>query len=151
MPVNIPLKRNAAAMAIAVLGVVPTAGGGQAHTTQPVPAVRATTADPNTTVTRLWVVQGDGQKVASGKKVPVRLKAQALDKDRKKVKGATITFSTPGPGLKFPDGKDDATAVTDQDGFATAPDLTAAGAAGPDLVVARASDKAQVAFQITIT
>ncbi|MFJ2578047.1 hypothetical protein [Kitasatospora aureofaciens] len=152
MPVSLPLKRSAAAVATAVLGVVLTATGGQAHSAPAAsaPAARAA-ADATAQVDRLWAVDGDDQKVPSGKKAPVRLKVQAVDKNRKAVKGATIRFSTPGPGLKFPDGTDDASVVTDQDGYATAPDLTAAGHAGPDLVTASAGTKAQVAFSITIT
>ncbi|MEV7025202.1 hypothetical protein [Kitasatospora sp. NPDC093558] len=151
---SLPLKRTAAAVATAVLGVVLTATGGQAHsaTAPSVPSVRAGGVDATTAkVERLWAVDGDDQKVPSGQKVPVRLKVQAVDKDRKPVKGATIAFSTPGPGLKFPDGKDDTSVTTDQDGYATAPQLTAAGHAGPDLVTASAGTKAQVAFSITIT
>ncbi|MFH9354919.1 hypothetical protein [Kitasatospora sp. NPDC017646] len=75
-------------------------------------------------------MEGDDQKVRSGQKVPVRLKVRATDKDRKPVKGASIEFSTPGPGLKFPDGSDDATAVTDQDGYAAAPGAAWCGATG---------------------
>ncbi|MFE2407763.1 hypothetical protein ACFXDE_05395 [Kitasatospora sp. NPDC059408] len=152
---SLPLKRTAAAVATAVLGVVLTATAGQAAQSAPAPSapgVRAGGVDATTAkVERLWALDGDDQKVKSGQQVPVRLKVRAVDKDRKPVKGATIAFSTPGPGLKFPDGKDDAAVTTDQDGYATAPQLTAAGHAGPDLVTASAGTKAQVAFSITIT
>ncbi|BAJ25992.1 MULTISPECIES: hypothetical protein [Kitasatospora] len=160
-----PLHRRAAAAAAALaVGVVLTATGTQAHST---PAERtavtapadygavtalaaATVTDPGARVERLWVVDGDEQLVPAGQQVPVRLKLRALDHDHHPVAGATVLFSTPGPGLKFPDGDDDATAVTDADGYALAPALTALGTPGPDLVIASVSDRAQVAFEITV-
>ncbi|MFE9139433.1 hypothetical protein [Streptomyces sp. NPDC007355] len=152
---SFPLKRSAAAVATAVLGVVLATTAGQAHTApsavQPSATRAAAPTDATAQVDRLWGIDGDEQSVTAGQQVPVRLKVRAIDADRKPVQGAVITFSTPGPGLKFPDGGDEATAATDQDGYATAPVLKAAGSPGPDLVTASAGDKARVAFEITIT
>ncbi|WP_405017232.1 Ig-like domain-containing protein [Kitasatospora sp. NBC_00070] len=151
---SFPLKRTAAAVATALLGVALSATAGQAHTTASAPqqpAARAAAQDATARVDRLWAIEGDEQTVKAGQQVPVRLKVRAFDANRKPVKGAVITFSTPGPGLKFPDGGDDATATTDQNGYATAPALKASGSPGPDLVTAGAGTKARVAFEITIT
>lgn len=92
----------------------------------------AAPADANARVDHLRAVAGDSQEVPTGTQAPVQLAVQALDGDYQPVEGATVTFSTPGPGLKFPDGTDDATVVTDAEGMAVAPELTAAGAPGPD-------------------
>ncbi|UQX04686.1 hypothetical protein [Streptomyces sp. RerS4] len=155
---SFPRKRAAAAVATAVLGVVLAATSGQAYPTAPAAdrataTATATAPDPaaNARVERLWAAAGDEQKAKAGTTVPTALKVRAIDKDLKPVPGATITFSTPGPGLKFPNGDDDATATTDNNGYATAPALKAAGAPGPDLVIAKANDRAQTGFEITIT
>lgn len=138
------VKRSTAALGALLLGLLLLAAVNQyAGAAEGKPA--------HAGVTRLWSVEGDEQKVAAGKKVPVQLKVRAVDKDFKPVKGAKVTFSTPGPGLKFPDGGDDATVVTDGKGEAVAPALTAAGAAGPDLVTASVPSGARTAFEITIT
>ncbi|MFC8717995.1 hypothetical protein [Kitasatospora sp. NPDC057198] len=162
-----PLRRRAAAAAAALAAAaVLTATGTQAHSSpaHPSPAHsspghaplgRAAVADPavadsGARVQRLWAVDGDEQLVPAGQQVPVRLKVRAVDGDRHPVPGATVHFSTPGPGLKFPDGGDDADTVTDADGYALAPALSAVGAPGPDLVTAAVGERAQVAFEITI-
>lgn len=141
---TITAKRGAAALGALLLGLAFLA-----TLNQYAGAAEGTKAHAR--VERLWGIEGDEQRVAPGKKVPVRLKVRAVDKDFKPVKGATVTFSTPGPGLKFPDGGDDATAVTDAKGEAVAPELTAAGPAGPDLVTASVPSGARTAFEITIT
>ncbi|MCX5197361.1 Ig-like domain-containing protein [Streptomyces sp. NBC_00249] len=152
---SFPLKRSAAAVATAVLGVVLAATGGQAHaslTTTAQAAPRASAlGDSTSQVDRLWALEGDEQTVKAGQQVPVRLKVRAVNANHKPVEGATITFSTPGPGLKFPNGDDDTTVTTDKDGYATAPVLKATGQPGADLVTAHAGSKAQVAFEITIS
>lgn len=136
-------RRAAAALAALVLGGVLTVTSSQAHST---PA--AATA-PVQQVERLWAVDGDDQQAPAGQAVPTRLKVRAVDHDRHPVAGATVRFSTPGP--TFPDGTTDATAVTDPDGYATAPPLTAAATPGPDLVTVSSGPRAQVAFEITTT
>ncbi|MGW4804510.1 hypothetical protein [Kitasatospora sp. NPDC004272] len=151
-----PLHRRAAAAAAALAAAaVLTATSTQAHSSPvraapaPAPAATVAAADPGARVERLWAAEGDGQRVPAGQQAPVRLKVRAVDGDRHPVPGATVHFSAPGPGLKFPGGSD-ADAVTDADGYALAPALSAAGAPGPDLVTATVGERAQVAFEVTV-
>ncbi|HET9382839.1 MAG TPA: hypothetical protein VFP69_18685 [Streptomyces sp.] len=148
---TIPLRRGAAALGAVLLGLVLAVTAGQYADATGGRAPAAAQENAPGAVERLWSIEGDEQSAAAGTKVPVGLKVRAVDGDFKPVQGVTVTFSTPGPGLKFPDGSDDATAVTDGEGYATAPGLTAAGEPGPDLVTASVPTGARTAFEITIT
>ncbi|MEU2390588.1 hypothetical protein [Streptomyces sp. NPDC007369] len=141
---TITFKRGAAVLGALLLGLILAA---TVH--QHAGAAEDTKAAAD--VEYLWSLEGDEQSVAAGQQVPVRLKVVAVDKDLKPVQGASVTFSTPGPGLKFPGDKDDATVVTDENGEALAPDLRAAGEPGPDLVTASVPSDVHTAFEITIT
>ncbi|MGW1276207.1 hypothetical protein ACWD4V_04505 [Streptomyces tsukubensis] len=115
------------------------------------PAAVSVAAPAAVPVNYLRAVAGDSQHVAPGQPVAQALTARALDSDFRPVEGATITFTTPGDKLTFPGGATTATAVTDADGRATAPALTAGSAQGAFLVTAATEDQeARVSFEIIV-
>ncbi|QDY80971.1 hypothetical protein FQU76_12195 [Streptomyces qinzhouensis] len=115
------------------------------------PAAASVAAPAAVPVNYLRAAAGDSQHVAPGQQVAQDLTARALDSDFRPVEGAVITFTTPGDELTFPGGATTATAVTDADGRAVAPALTAGSAQGAFLVTAATEDQeARVSFEIII-
>ncbi|MEW1547422.1 hypothetical protein [Streptomyces tsukubensis] len=143
-----PPARIAAAVAATACALLL---GAAAVPSSAVPAAVSVAAPAAVPVNYLRAVAGDSQHVAPGQPVAQALTARALDSDFRPVEGAVITFTTPGDNLAFPGGATTATAVTDADGRATAPALTAGTVQGAFLVTAATADQeARVSFEIIV-
>lgn len=75
------------------------------------------------------------------------LTARLVDASGQLVEGGAVTF-TAGPGAAFPGGLTEATVLTDTNGVATSPVLSAGGAVGSFTAMATAADAAPVAFAL---
>lgn len=99
------------------------------------------------------VAGGSGQTGPVAAVFLARLQAKVLDAKSQPISGVTVTFSAPksGPSAFFGLGPTDATAVTDSNGMAMSPVVTANGIAGTYTITASVSGLAPASFTLTNT
>jgi ribosomal protein L24 len=102
-------------------------------------------------VTKLFIVSGNGQHARPGSAFTNPLKVAALDSQGSPVPNASVTFTAPGSGASgtfASTGTQTMTAVTDANGIASSSTFTANAISGSYTIAASASGAASVTFSL---